>query len=201
MSDRSLEALIVDHIDELESALAHANTFITPILGKRTAEIIEEKKSEFGWAGQIADELNDDQWLAPEEWRNASDPDDNFDLYIELGDTYPGVESDTWLGTFCGWQNARLQFSLATNALKPRQWKLLLQSESILVEQLAATGFQCNLKDGDLFLPILIDQKALAEAFEENDFETAFKPFAEQLDLFQKARPILDNLVEAIRRF
>jgi hypothetical protein len=58
------------------------------------------------------------------------------------------------------------------------------------------------LKEGKLFLPVSIDQTALAEAFADNDFETAFKPFADRLDLMQQenVRAVLDKLVEAIRR-
>lgn len=202
MIDPAIGGVITRHIDELEAAIRYAHNVMQPTLGKALAHVIDKRKASFGWAGAIDEDLDEQSWLAPEDWRTADDREDHFDLYIDFDytDCIDGGEPETWLGVFCGFAGAGLRFTFGTNALGARGWKALLRSEAEIVEALVAQGFRCDPKDGDLAVLVSLDRAALATAFEEQDFEAALQPIAAALDRIEHARRALDRLVAAIRK-
>ena len=62
-----LDALIVDHIVDIEAAQRRITDVIDPLLLKEAATIIESKMERLGWACEI-DDYNTIVTIAPEEW-------------------------------------------------------------------------------------------------------------------------------------
>ena len=201
MTNTSISAAIVRHIEELEVAFRHVGNVMDPLLGKEAAKLIERKRKEFGWVGEVSDNLDPASWLAPGEWRMAGDTDDNFDLYIDFEgtDCIDGDAPETWVAQFLGFAGAGMQLLLDTNALGRAKWKALLRSQGELIDQLVSKGFRCDARDGVLAMPVLIHKDALIGAFEEQDFEAALAPISAALDRIRAEKQMLDMLVDAIR--
>jgi hypothetical protein len=204
MAMSSAGAVIVDHIDELEGAMHFAHTVMKAKLGEVTAAEIERHRLEFGWAGKVSSDLDDTTWLAAEEWRakdESENPDDLCDLYIDFDNVSApdGREPETWVGTFCGFAGAGLQFAFGSNLLNRREWKAVLRTEQDVINSLVESGFRCDLKDGSLTYPLSIQPSTLSQAFETEEFDDALRPIGEALSEISRARPLLDRLVAAIR--
>lgn len=202
MSEGDVGSVIVQHIDELESALRHAQGSMDKRLGRTVAELLDDRRRALGWDGEIDSELDSSIWFAPSEWRTANDTDENFDLFVSLDRKYciDGESPATWVGTFCGFAGSQLQLELSTNSLGRAAWKKLLRDEVKLIEQLLSLGFECNPKDGLLAALVTFDRSELAKAFSEDDFEEALAPIVKAFDRIQSARKVLDKLVSAIRK-
>ncbi len=202
MSEGDVGSVIVHHIDELESAIRHAQNAMDAHLGRAVAELLDDRRRAFGWEGKIGTELDSPIWLAPPEWRIANDEDDNFDLFVNLDRSYclDGEPPSTWVGTFCGFAGSQLQLEITSDSLGRGAWKKLLRDEAKTMEQLRDMGFRCDPKDGLLAALVTIDRNELAKAFSEDDFEEALAPIVKTLERIQSARKILDKLVSAIRK-
>lgn len=202
MSQQSVDAVVVEHIDELETALRHCVQTIDPRLGKEMAQALEAARIDGGWTGEIEDDLDELSWMAAEEWRTADDTEDSFDLYFHF-DSLPsmdGREPTTWVGSVAGYANAQIIFRFNTDALDRTEWKSLLRNEAELIESLVAHGFRCVAGDRLLGMRIQIDRSALARAFEDDDFSEALLPVASAVSRIKAAKKELDLLVAAIRR-
>lgn len=203
MSDPVIGAVIVRHIDELEAALRYANNSMRPMLAKAVAAVMEDKRRALGWAGEVVADFEKTIWLAPEEWRMAGDPaDDDFYLAFSL-ETKPsldGSEPETWVGIMAGFAGAGIKFAFGTNALGQREWRAMLKAQGSLVDELVDRGFRCDPKTGHLELTIPIGRDELAIGFEEDELEAAFAPLGVSIDRIHAAQPILDRLVEEIRK-
>lgn len=202
MSDTSVSAAIVRHIEEIEVALRHLETVMGPRLEREAGIIIEAKRKSFGWAGEVDHTLDPDSWLAAKQWRTAGDTDDSFDLYInfEGSNCVDDSAPETWVAQFVGFGGSGMRFSFHTNALGKTEWKALLRSEAV-IENLVMGGFVCDPRKGLLTLPVRIGKDALVSAFEEQDFDEALGPIGAALDRIKAARSMLDRLVAAIRAF
>ena len=204
MHDTSeLNALIVRHIADLEAALTQAKSQIDGQLERAAAKIIEEKRREFGWAGDFNRTLEEEQWFAPEEWRTADKSDNSFDLFFILH-TRNGLEdsaSETWLSYFVGVNGCELAFLVESNALKTSRWKTFLREQENSIATLRDFGFACDLKRGHLALPIAFDQEAIAEAFENEDVKEALAPMGDALDRIAEAKPVFDEILGQLRTF
>lgn len=204
MQDTSeLNALIVRHIGDLESAMKQAKSQIDGQLERATAQIIDEKRKEFEWTGEVNRSLDGEQWLAPEPWRTANKSDNSFDLFLILH-TDNGIEdfaAETWLSYFIGLNGCELAFVIETNALKVSRWKAFLRQQEDSIAELRDFGFTCDLKRGRLALPMGFNQEAIAQAVENEDVNEGLSPLGVALDRIVKARPILDKLVSKVREF
>ena len=203
MSEPAIGAVIVNHIDELEAALRYANSTVQPMLEKAVANVMDEKRHELGWAGESPADFDDAQWLAPEEWRMGGSAGEN-DFYLSFGlDTTPcidGNEPETWIGIIAGFAGAGIRLSASTDALGQRPWKALMKSEAALLNDLVGMGFVCDPKSGDIALAISINRDSLAAAFDDDLLEAALEPVSHAIDRIDAARPVLDRLVQAIKR-
>jgi hypothetical protein len=202
MSEADVGSVIVHHIDEVESAIRHAQNVMDSRLGRAVAVALDDRRRAFGWDGKISTELDSPIWLAPPDWRIANEEDDNFDLFVSLERKYciDGEPPATWVGTFCGFAGSQLQFEIMTDSFGRAAWKKLLRDEGETIEQLHSIGFQCNPKDGLLAALATIDRNELQNAFSEDDFDEALAPIVRALERIQSARTILDKLVSVIRR-
>ena len=202
MPDPAIGAVITRHIDELEASLRYANTSMQPLLAKAVAAVVEEKRHELGWAGEVPADFDETLWLAPAEWRMPGEPDHNdFYLSFSLGTTasIDGREPATWIGAMAGFAGATSRYVFGTDALGQRGWKSLLRSQSALLDELVDKGFLCDPKTGDLALTIPLKRDALADGFEEDGLNDALAPMGTGIDRIHTAQPVLDRLVEAIK--
>lgn len=202
MKDPEVGAVIVRHIDEIEAALKYADETMEPQLGKAVAELGNDWLKKHEWAGETEDDLGEEFWVASKEWQMEGESKDSFDLYANFDSSVGPNDFDpsTWIANFAGFLGAGIHFTFETDALNKNPWKSLLKTETILVDELLSRGFQCDLKSGELAMPISIDRETLAEAFQEEDFEEALKPIEKALDNMLAAKDVLDKLVEAIRK-
>lgn len=201
MTDMSVSAAIARHIEELEVALRHVANVMDPALGKEAGRIIARKLKEFGWAGEVDEELDPVSWLAPSEWRIAGGANDDFDLFInfEGTDCIDGKPPETWVGQFLGFAGAGMHLAFGSNSLGRAKWKSLLREQAELIDQLARKGFKCDAKDGLLVLPVQIDKSELISGFEEENISKALRPLEIAIDRVREAKPLFDKLVKAIR--
>ncbi|MDR6710222.1 hypothetical protein J2X73_004627 [Novosphingobium sp. 1748] len=203
MSEPNVGAVIVKHIDELEAALRYANTTMQPLLAKAAARVLDEKRHELGWAGEAPADFDEAMWLAPEDWRMGGSSEEN-DFYLSFSlqpaPCFDDEEPETWLGTIAGFAGAGIRLEASTDALGPRAWKALLRSEQSLIDELVARGFRFEPKAGDIALTIVMNRESLAAGFEDEMLDAAFEPMAHAIDGINSARPVLDLLVEAIKR-
>lgn len=202
MSDPAVGAVIAKHVDEIEAALRYAHGTMQPMLANALAGIMEDKRRALQWAGEAPADLDDELWLAPEDWRMPGDSDDNsFYLWISLA-TAPcmdGHEPETWIGTIAGFAGAGLKLSLNTDALGQRDWNGLLKAQGGLVGELVAKGFVCDPKTGDLSLNIHINRQILVAGFDNGALEAALEPVGAAIDRANAVRHLLDRLAEAIK--
>lgn len=202
MSEGDVGSVIVQHIDELESAIRHAQNFMDKRLGRAVEEVLDDRRRVLEWDGKIGTELDSPIWLAPPEWRIANDEDDNFDLFVNVDRSFclDGEPPSTWVGTFCGFAGSQIQLELTSDSLGRAAWKKLLRDEVKTMEQLRAMGFRCDPKDGLLAALVTIERTELVRAFSEDDFDEALAPITRALERIESARKILDKLVGAIRK-
>lgn len=202
MSDPVVGAVIVQHIDELEAALRYANNRMEPMLEKAIASVIEEKRLDLGWSGEVVADFSETLWLAPPEWRipGASEESDFYlSFSLEAAPCIDGYEPETWVGTIAGFAGATLRFVFGTDRLGRQPWKAMLKSQGSLLDELVSKGFLCDPKTGDLALTISVNRDALAAGFERDALEEALSPLSVALDRIHAAQPILDRLVEVIK--
>lgn len=202
MSELAPGATIAKYIDELEASLRYSNEVMDPTIEKAISSVLRRKRHELAWAGEEPEDFDEVQWLAPEDWR-ASEAygEDAFYLYFELGfiNCIDGNIPETMTGLLSGFAGAGLQFLVTTDALKPREWKQFLKSQSELLADLAKRGFLCDQKIGEMVLTIPTMADGLIAAFEDGDLETALEPIEQTIDRLNAARPILERLCEAVR--
>lgn len=202
MSDPSVGAVIVTHIDELEAALRYAHGTMQPALEKAVASLLDEKRLALAWAGEVPADFDETLWLGPEEWRMSGDPEEN-DFYLSFSLTtspcIDGHEPETWVGTIAGFAGAGIRLSASTDALGQRDWKTLLKAQGPLLDGLVAQGFLCDPKSGDIEIAVPISSEALVAGFEEEDLETALQPLGAAVDRINAAKNTLDRLVASIK--
>ena len=202
MSDTSAGALIVRHIEELEAAMRYARGRMARALGTAVSGLLRAKIKALGWSGDSPPDLDEQIWFAPNDWRTLNDAEGNYDLFVELDEAVclDGEETETWIGTFCGFAGAGVRLNLITYALGARDWKSLLRNEKTIIDQLLAAGFLCDAKKGELAALMTFNRDALAQAFADDDFDEALLPLAQAIERIVKARPLLDQLVSLIRK-
>lgn len=201
MSDTSAGAVIVRHIEELEAAMRYARGQMTRALEIAFSDLLREKTQTLGWSGEIPPDL-DEIWFAPNEWRSIDGTQDRYDLFVEFADALclDGEETETWIGSFCGFAGSGVRFRLRTNVLGNRLWKAMLRSEHALVDKLIDAGFHCDAKTGEVEVLMTFEREVLAEAFAEDEFQDALMPVSWAIERIAKARPLLDQLVSLIRK-
>lgn len=201
MSETSLGKLIVQHIEELEAALRFAKGAMSQSLGNAVADLVDDRRRDLDWDGEVNRDLNEGIWFAPSEWRTANDDDENYDLYVEFEETncLDGEEAQTWIGAFIGFAGAGIRLRLKTNALGQRDWKTLLRTETKVIDQLVEGGFLCDPKKGELAALISIEKDKLAEAFADEEFDETLQPVGWAIDRIAKHQATFDQLVSAIR--
>ena len=80
-----------------------------------------------------------------------------------------------------------------------RAWGSLLAGEGQIIERLRAVGFRCDLKERQIYLPLIFDRELFACAFEQELFDEALEPINIAINLIVESRPLLDQLLQKLR--
>ncbi|WP_058097191.1 hypothetical protein [Paracoccus sp. MKU1] len=202
MDEAELKAaeVIARNIELLEDAYAIATEKMDAKLYEASRDIFEEKQRTFSWEYGPGSELNDGPWLAPTEWR-AEGEEVGGDYYLVCGiDAHD--ESETWVAHFAGGPERRVYLTIFTNTVTGvRRLNKLASTITDEVSELAELGFMFDASVFALKLPLKFDREEVAKGFADDDLSTALAPIGLALDKIKEARPILDKVAEAVRRF
>ena len=207
MSSSELDALIVEHLADLDRAAAGIDGIQAGVFAafgekagawaKKQGWISDFDYPEGGWSDWQA-------WIAPPEWRTADTAvdDDEFDGFFALsvggGDTGDGkAGEDRFLLTrLCRAGVGRIGFRFGRpDFVKPRKWK---QAVPRLAELMKTTGFVLD-EAQSFFLPVTIQLVTLAQALREENLEAALDPFEAALDSLLHAKPTFDEVLRSLR--
>lgn len=192
--------VVARNIELLEGAYDLAVNKMDLMLYEATREILEDKQKLLLWEYDFGGELNDYPWLAPTEWRAEGEvAGGNYNLvcYIDRGG-----EFETWLAEFAGGPARCVCFSISTNTVSGvRKLGRLSGTITAEVSELGELGFSFDASDFVLKLQLKFDREEIAKGFADGDLSTALAPIGEALDKINAARPILDRVEQAVRRF
>ena len=207
MSSSELDALIVEHLADLDRAAAGIDDIEARVFtafgekagawAKKQGWISDFDYPEGGWPDWNA-------WLAPQEWRTADTAveDDECDGWFALsvggGDTEGGRVSEDWfrLTRLCGAGVGQIGFRFGRpHFVKPRKWKLAVPRSAELVKN---TSFVLD-EDASFFLPITIQPVTLAQALRDEDIGAALDPFDAALDSLLDAKSAFDEILQSLR--
>ena len=209
MPSQEMDAFIVRHLQDIESASRRINDDIQKNIGDAINSIVGEWSREKDWDSFGKFDVNDEGdllTLAPKKWRFPdSDAKDNEFFGWFWFDAFDDAENERnwtnqfWLTQLCGlgvgpigicWGGVPVNF----NSTRGR-WKQFLAPH---IPSIKERGFNYQ-KDGIFFLPFTIDQKTLADAIEGDNIEDALGPLRNALAIIESAEPDFDTLIEDAR--
>ena len=211
MSSPDLDALIVEHLADLDQVGARINAIEAEVfaaMGERAKGWAErngwrdifEYSVEGGW-----DQWN--PWIAAPDWRTADTTvdDDQFDIWFQLsvgnGDTESRASGEDWfyLTRLCQAGSGQVGFHLIhASIVKPRKWKQVLPEIREMISDPAFTIITIQ-NEASIYLPFKIPQHALAAALRDEDPDAALDPFEEALDTLLRAKPQFDRVLQYLR--
>jgi hypothetical protein len=199
MSEQTvLAALIVRNIGDIEAAINMASDLLDKQFFKEVVQAAAQRATDTPWHVQY----DEDKWeikLTRNEWITNNE-DDFWLQFSELPG--PNEESDTtWIAvaTRTGPNGATLGLSFQHRPITPARLRILLNNHPPLVTSLSERGFKRDESGRQLFIPVTIDREELAQAFENDDFDTALEPIRVVVTTVQEAEQKLDELVRLIR--
>jgi hypothetical protein len=202
MAQPELDRLILNNLADLDAASQHISNELEPAVAKAIDQIVETFLREGEWAG-LADWLVKGIWLASEDWRKQGDHtgDDyqcQFTLETNLGQ---GEAKDSfWLTQLLGVGDRTLGLRWTRNDVRIRQWRTVVGQQQTIIARLRASGFDYQEREGSFFLPVRVDQSALAQAAGDESLEFALSPFSDALQDCINAKPDFDALLAATAR-
>jgi hypothetical protein len=212
MTDRSMDALIIRHLEDFEDAYRCAyklDNEIWKLLGAAAQKWAEDKGWDFGF-----DFEKDEFWTAPQGWKlpRRSEGEQDWLAYFEFD---AGPDDD--------WGDGSAEFDLLAvtrlcQATKRGKVGFRWRSDYFAAgnkvawrgfvnksaEQIAQkTGLTYENKSGRFYLPMTVDIETLAKAVEEDAIDDAlFAPTKSALDGLAAAEPMLTQLLtEAKKEF
>lgn len=180
---------------------------LEPEILAKFAEAIQRWADKHGWTSVVDSEDIDDSWIAPQSWcfkeENDDDdanpwflfaPEDADDFSSRLADLF-GVGSTIVSWWFCV-DEKRLGFEGREGK---KAWKKSWQAVAEkYAEHLNPFGV---IYDGECFhLPLTLDPTKLADAWDNDNYDELFEPLIAALDTLEKAVPILDEMVNEMRK-
>lgn len=155
------------------------------------------------WANQhdflCDDETNNvfDIRFAPNKWL----VDDITNSWFQLGYLDDGEGLSYLLADLCGVGTEQIGFRFLIDKAEfdgKKDWKRLFNSlKPEYVERLGAFGFR--YENSVFKLPVKLDLEQLVVAWENDDYEEAFKPLTDALDTLEKSWQIFDELIEKVK--
>lgn len=192
--------VVARNIELLEGAYRLAVDKMDVMLYEATRNILEEKQKLLLWEYDFGSELNDLPWLAPTEWRaEGEEVGGDYNLFCRI-DANGGAE--TWLAYFAGGPTRSVYLAISTDTVSGvRKLGKLAATVAAEVSELTGLGFSFDASDFVLKLPLKFDCEEIAKGFADGDLSTAVAPIGVALDKINNARPILDKVEQAVRRF
>jgi hypothetical protein len=204
MAQPELDRLLINNIADLDAAAQHIINELMPDVGKALDELADAFMRKSGWAGK-ADWSNEGLWLAPEDWRKqgiSKRKADSDDFIAYFGFANRGEEEPKevyWLTQILGIGDRDLGLRWCRNDVKTKQWRKAVGQQTSVIEPLRARGFEYQESEGSFFLPIHVDQAALAQAVGDESPELALAPFTNVLQSCADAKPDFDALLAATK--
>lgn len=196
----NLSALVIRNIGDLTAAIKHASEVIEPRMWQEMGGVLQRTLPADTWYVNVTDE---ELWFADRQWPQPDLTLPATNYWLQLAErTQPGGESETsWLATFTGSgpSGAYLSLVFGQDLLGPGAWKKLLTTGGDYIAALEASGFRRDPGNGQLYMPVPIDNDALARAFEEDDFDQALAPLDHVIAAVSRSRGALAALVGALR--
>jgi hypothetical protein len=210
MTAQEMDALIVRHLKDIESASNRLNIEIQKNVGDAIDRIVKEWAGEKKWysTGCVNNEetylaLAPTNWLLPDK----EERDEKFygwfwiDAFDNAGNETGLWNNEFWLTQLCGlgagplgicWGGEHGNFN-TTNA----RWKAFLAPR--VADFNNKYGFKYVQRDGVFYLPFTIDQEALATAIAGDNIEDALGPLTAALEIIGKAEDDSNSLLNAAK--
>jgi hypothetical protein len=176
---------------------------LEPEVRTKFAEALQGWADQHGWTAKTdSDDINE-YWIAPPGWSfKEENGRDNANPWFALAqaehsNSYAlsdlfGVGSTSVNWWFCVHEKG-LGFE------GKRAWKKSFQAVAgKYAEHLNPLGVLYD--EESFFLPLKLDPTKLADAWSDDDYDELFGPLIAALDILEKARPILDEMVNQIRQ-
>lgn len=198
---KSLDALIIRNIADIEAAMKHAQEEIGPRVWEEVARVMQEECDADPWIA-VADVEDEDVWFTDRGWLMPDQRKPKADFWLGLDERTDGGNEgeNSWLAAFVagGPNGATMAFWLDQRILGPGAWKKLVKSSDGVVAELRGLGFSVDDDDDRrLYLPVVLDREALASAFETEDFDAVLAPIKVAVGNAISAAPVLARLREA----
>ena len=199
----TLDALIVKHIADLEAAKRRIDENIDPRILQETSKSMKNWADQLGWVHEFFSKKDGQIQVASEEWIKRKNGEiDTWPVGFSLATVGAGggLAPHSHLAEFLELEGAsnRKALFFFQNVLKPREWRALLNKRADVVRALSDLGFEVDVKEGSITLPVKLDSAALQRGFEEDNLDEALAPVAVALELASKAMPYFKNLASEI---
>jgi hypothetical protein len=196
----NLSALVIRNIGDLAAAMKQASEVIEPRVWQELGARLKKELPADTWHVNVADE---DLWFADRQWSGPELALPGVNFWLALGEcVQPGRDAeDTWLPVFTGSgpAGAHLALFFEQKLVGTGAWKKLLKAGGDHLAALEASGFRRDPGNSQLYMPVLIDNDALARAFEEEDFDEVLEPLTKVIAAVSRSRRALAAFVEALR--
>jgi hypothetical protein len=192
-ADNELDALIVEHIADLEEAHRRIENVIDPRLLDEASSVLKKKADANGWVHEL--DRNNVISVAPEKWieRGANGGIEHWFSWFALlsEDTADDLEHDSHLADFLALEGGSTRKVLAfkQNPLAKRKWRALLESQTEALEDLRIVGFEVDEREGTIEWPVRLDPAKLQQGFREDDLDAALAPVEVAIDKAIEALP------------
>lgn len=203
-NDGALGALLVEHIGDIEAAVAYVTESIDPLLWKAAAEILTEESASWGGTGNFDPDSDTELWIMPADWATEPSLEMGYDEDAWFSFSISDAKEDadvTSLASFLGAGGKGNGTALAfeQNMLKGRKWKGVLAQHENAVQAIREAGFLVEQREGRIEIPVILKRAELAAALTDEDTTLAFGPLRDALKRAAVAKPHFDALVAAAR--
>ncbi|SCX31388.1 hypothetical protein DSM25558_5201 [Agrobacterium sp. DSM 25558] len=173
MFSNELEKMLILHIADLDEGVRRMKLLQLRLAGV-IDEIFEGWAAENGWLSEHSWHEDGACTLLPPEWQDGDGSSLGFfALEYGAGDDEIGIEHDHfWITRLCAEGRGSVGLRFFQNKFGKTTWKKLLVNETSMF---AGTRFIID-DEPSIYLPIQIDKEVLANAAEEESFETALTP-------------------------
>lgn len=199
MSQPELDRLILKNLADLDAAAQHVTNELQSAVARAMDQIVEKFLRDREWAG-LADWSEKGIWLASEDWRKQGDhTGDDYQCQFVLDESLgQGEAKDTfWLTQLLSIGDRALGLRWSRNDVKRNQWRNLVGQQQAIIAKLRALGFDYEEREGSFFLPVRVDQSALAQAAGDESLDLALTPLSDGLQVCINAKPDFDALLAA----
>jgi hypothetical protein len=200
MNQPELARLIISNLGDLDAAAKHIQDDLQPAVDDAIDDILKTFRSVKNWTVERRLKSNQNDWLAPEDWRRKGDQAGN-DYYCRF-ETASIVkqgrsECHFFLTQLLGIGGQKFGLRWTRNGVSRRLWAKAVGQQNEIIAALRSRGFLYEEKDGSFFLEIVISQHELADAFSDGSSELPLGPLKVGLETCFNAKSDFDALLKA----